>query len=136
MSKKNFFTRLFSGNEPTADAEGNVSFSAEQFATLETKLESLGTEAKTATENAEKYAQLAASVEELSTKYAEMETTVKAHSDRLEKLKTVPAVKPVATATEPPIGAASDEADGVEKSAIAIALEEAQKAGETIRITA
>jgi hypothetical protein len=142
--KPNFFTRMFSGknteggtaNAPTPDANGQVSFSAEQFATLETVLENLETEVKTATENFAKHSGIAASLADLEKKYTDLAENVTAHGERLEKLKTVPAVKPAATGAEPPMGAAADEADGIEESPVAIALREAQQAGETIRITA
>jgi hypothetical protein len=101
MTKPTFWQRLFGGVEatidtvvPVADAQGNTTFSTEQFEQLTAHLESLDAKevAYTALES-----KLTAATEAAT----KLEGIVSAHTARLEKIAQVPAIPVAATAVEP-----------------------------------
>lgn len=123
--KPSFWQRLFGGAEattetviPQADAQGNISFSAEQFGQLTTHLESLD-----AKEQA--YTQLESRLEALEGK-------VTAHGTRLDKVATLPAVAPAASSIEP-VAVNGDVV--TEESEVALALKEASKTGAALTLS-
>lgn len=100
MSKKSFWSRLFSGNtegvdtEPKADANGAVTFSAEQFSALTTHLEGW----ETALETVE--TELKA-VTDFKAQMTAFDGIVKKHGEQLAKLAITPAVTTTASTVEP-----------------------------------
>jgi hypothetical protein len=111
--KPTFWQRMFGGVSATmetpsvvADAQGVVSFSAEQFTALTSHLETLETEKAEMSAAMDKSATM---VDGLSKKLDALELKATAHGERLDKIAKVPAM-PVATTTVEPTAKTGDAA--------------------------
>lgn len=105
IKKPTFWQRMFGGAEATletpsvaADAQGVVSFSAEQFAALTTHLEA---DAAAKAEMSAALDKAAQAIEALTQKNTSLEGKVTKHQERLDKIAQVPASPVAATSVEP-----------------------------------